>query len=697
MGARISADLLRMEEARFPTAKSLQDIYGRMAAEFWKLLDFDRKFDGLATSLPEPEFLEDKDSNFRLTRGIAELICTRIRNSGVIPSFVPAGAVEHYDFDRWHKAFWYVPASLCANRRLSPLVLEQMGLWALLDSDDEFSLVANFDEYYGSSLVPLSPTEAGENVDLVVHGDGVTPVDSEPAGNWWTLFLLRESKKARDGFFIAAEHMPDDDLGHHLLVVKAIIDAWFPYVEKHRGQPFFSFPDELIVGFDDFQSLLDWALEDKDAAAAFAATKRAQPRITASANNRPSAADRARALHEGSAGAGDVSAGGSSGGARAEQKLIRDPQFLELVEVAKGLAAAADKTELNPLLFLCAVRVAGAQVAELDSDARRKVDAAARRHGIVLIKPRRLTEGSKLPLRKDFRDQLAQHSGSSVARFISALVATLPDVVESPGPTPAPSSARAEGPSGSRPREETATHGTSQGRPPPRSRPRLVINNAAAAAWLNRQKWRKPLLWVLALVALYAFVGGNPGEPSIAEKPQQRAIHAILDHAWPLDGPAVAQDVSKVRQMPATQPVPGEFRLRARQANTAGLAALRRNDLGGAVAKFREGAEANPADEELANNLGYALLLNGDLRSAEDALQDSLRVNPERATAWVNYGDVLAKLGQRDRALGAYMLAYHFAPNPKVMRRSYLEQSRQHQDPVVRGLLVEVLAALPEN
>jgi len=66
----------------------------------------------------------------------------------------------------------------------------------------------------------------------------------------------------------------------------------------------------------------------------------------------------------------------------------------------------------------------------------------------------------------------------------------------------------------------------------------------------------------------------------------------------------------------------------ARARNNEGLAALKTDDTIRASALLTQAVAADPADEEIATNLGYALLKAGRPADALGVLQRALHLNP---------------------------------------------------------------------
>lgn len=105
----------------------------------------------------------------------------------------------------------------------------------------------------------------------------------------------------------------------------------------------------------------------------------------------------------------------------------------------------------------------------------------------------------------------------------------------------------------------------------------------------------------------------------------------------------------------------------ARTLNQQGLDALKRNDYPAAAAAFQQAQQADPADVEVAGNLGYAQLKLGQLKRAEHQLAYAISLAPGRSSSWFNLGQVYGAQGEIDQATGAFANAYRFSQNrPKT-------------------------------
>ena len=102
----------------------------------------------------------------------------------------------------------------------------------------------------------------------------------------------------------------------------------------------------------------------------------------------------------------------------------------------------------------------------------------------------------------------------------------------------------------------------------------------------------------------------------------------------------------------------------ARALNQQGLDALKQNDYLAAATAFQKAQETDPADVEIAGNLGYANLKLGQFKRAEHQLAYAISLSPGRSSSWYNLGQVYGALNDVERAIGAFAAAYRFSQNP---------------------------------
>jgi Flp pilus assembly protein TadD len=102
----------------------------------------------------------------------------------------------------------------------------------------------------------------------------------------------------------------------------------------------------------------------------------------------------------------------------------------------------------------------------------------------------------------------------------------------------------------------------------------------------------------------------------------------------------------------------------ARALNQQGLDALKQNNYQAAVTVFQQAQQNDPADVEVAGNLGYANLKLGQFKRAEHQLVYAISLAPGRSSSWFNLGQVYGALGDGEKATGAFAAAYRFSQNP---------------------------------
>ena len=161
-------------------------------------------------------------------------------------------------------------------------------------------------------------------------------------------------------------------------------------------------------------------------------------------------------------------------------------------------------------------------------------------------------------------------------------------------------------------------------------------------------------------------------------------LRAIVQASSSDDEAMIRQAVASIKQLPV--PRRGDRKL-AREFNDSGLLAFKAEDFANASKLFMQGVEADPSDQELVNNLGYALLMGGKYKEATYVLWAALTLNPERASAWFNQGQSLAMLGKQDAAVASFLLSYRFSKNPQKAKDLMLQELyKQTNKPIIDSL-----------
>jgi tetratricopeptide (TPR) repeat protein len=179
---------------------------------------------------------------------------------------------------------------------------------------------------------------------------------------------------------------------------------------------------------------------------------------------------------------------------------------------------------------------------------------------------------------------------------------------------------------------------------------------------------------------------------------QPRSAEAAAPSAQSLVAAVIAGDRGRFEQIAsqlrsAPKRIRGDRR-RARDLNEYGLALWQRQRYFEAAGYFGQAREADSADAEIAENLGYALLKSGRIAEAETAIMDALAMAPERASAWGSLGMIYAKQGRHREGVSCVLTAYRYTRDRKRTLDVYTRLAGSDEDPKVRAMLNEVLTKL---
>lgn len=154
--------------------------------------------------------------------------------------------------------------------------------------------------------------------------------------------------------------------------------------------------------------------------------------------------------------------------------------------------------------------------------------------------------------------------------------------------------------------------------------------------------------------------------------------------------------VNAARQQLENLPKPAHQNVKeARALNQQGLDALKRNDFAAAATAFQQAQQADPADVEVAGNLGYAQLKLGQLKRAEHQLAYAVSLSPGRSSSWFNLGQVYGAQGNIDAATGAFANACRFSQNrPKTVEFLRQALTAPENDTATRTALQRALDLL---
>ena len=135
----------------------------------------------------------------------------------------------------------------------------------------------------------------------------------------------------------------------------------------------------------------------------------------------------------------------------------------------------------------------------------------------------------------------------------------------------------------------------------------------------------------------------------------------------------------------------------ARAANENGLAALKAESYDEAALLFISAVQADPADQEIINNLAFALEKGHRLAEARAAALSSLALAPTRSSAWANLATILAAEGKEDSAVSCFQLTYKFSQNQQKTIEYLQKLVQENSDARVRDVATKALALIQKS
>jgi len=152
----------------------------------------------------------------------------------------------------------------------------------------------------------------------------------------------------------------------------------------------------------------------------------------------------------------------------------------------------------------------------------------------------------------------------------------------------------------------------------------------------------------------------------------------IIGHVQRMLGQSLSNDEAGLQAIQRQlQDIPRPVQQNGKEArilNQQGLDALQRKDYPAAATAFQQAQQANPADIEIAANLGYANLKLNLLKRAEHQLIYAISLAPARSSSWYNLGEVYGAMDQPDQAVGAFANAYRFSQN-RAKTEAFIRQA----------------------
>lgn len=134
----------------------------------------------------------------------------------------------------------------------------------------------------------------------------------------------------------------------------------------------------------------------------------------------------------------------------------------------------------------------------------------------------------------------------------------------------------------------------------------------------------------------------------------------------------------------------------ARSLNDEALKSLKSGDYPVAIDALKKAGEADAADAEISNNLGYALRIAGDFKASESELVGTIEKFPARQQAWSDLGETYSKMGKHSQAVAAFMAAHRVTKSPDKLLEKYLKLAESTEDDGLKADLAEATKKISE-
>lgn len=158
----------------------------------------------------------------------------------------------------------------------------------------------------------------------------------------------------------------------------------------------------------------------------------------------------------------------------------------------------------------------------------------------------------------------------------------------------------------------------------------------------------------------------------------------------------LAQVSVAVAQIEASPKPQHGDRVAARRTNQQGLSYLSAKNYAEAIQAFSLGVNLDPADPEIINNLAFVQMMSGDYSSAKRNLFRTLLLDPQRASAWVNLGQVYAQTKQAPLAVQCLLAGYNFSTDKKEALGYFKSMEASGNNPFLVSVAANALAQITE-
>ena len=148
------------------------------------------------------------------------------------------------------------------------------------------------------------------------------------------------------------------------------------------------------------------------------------------------------------------------------------------------------------------------------------------------------------------------------------------------------------------------------------------------------------------------------------------------------------------------QPRHGD-RVAARRSNRQGLNYLSAKNYSAAIQSFKFGLAFDSADPEIINNLAFSQIMSGHYVTAKDNLFKTLLLAPQRASAWVNLGQLYAQTNQTPLAVQCFLAGYNFSTDKQEALGYFKSMENSGNNPLLANVaaiaLAQIKMALPSS
>lgn len=152
----------------------------------------------------------------------------------------------------------------------------------------------------------------------------------------------------------------------------------------------------------------------------------------------------------------------------------------------------------------------------------------------------------------------------------------------------------------------------------------------------------------------------NKGTDNLNHLSYNQYVKNMLEGSIAHDEQKIQDNKLKLEKLP--KPPRGDKK-KARKANDDALIYIQNQQFVDAVKLLENATDIDPADIEIIENYGYALLKANNITQAELVIEKSIAMNPGRASSWATLGQILGLKGDSPGAIASFSNAFRFSRN----------------------------------